>query len=165
MNCPSWCCLIDAFIKSYHYLMYWLGFHGQRQCIWCLLGWWAMVSGYKFLMFHLHLWQASSVMVASVVASELLEVDSCFPSYSICDVCCDVILVSHWRLSFLGSNWCCFTFSCIWLVACSFWLSYSWVQGTMFGLILDFLLSCWNCSHVYVFLLIPCVVTHNSVKF
>ena len=44
-----------------------------------------MVSGYKFLMFHPRLWQASSGVAASTTASEVLEVGSCFP-YRACDV-------------------------------------------------------------------------------
>ena len=39
--------------------------------IWCLLGWWAVVSGYKFLTFCLLLWQASSEVDASTVAFEV----------------------------------------------------------------------------------------------
>ena len=35
-------------------------------------GWWAVVSGYKFLTFRLHLWQTSSEVAASTVASEVL---------------------------------------------------------------------------------------------
>ena len=53
-----------------------LGFHCQRQCTWCLQGWWAVVSGYKFLTFRLHLWQTSSGVAASTVASEVPEVVS-----------------------------------------------------------------------------------------
>ena len=37
-----------------------------------------MVSGYKFLRFHLHLKHKSSEMAASTVASEVLEVVSVF---------------------------------------------------------------------------------------
>ena len=54
-------------------------------------GKWAMVSGYKFLTFHLYLWQASS----ELAASEVLEVGCCFRTYSVCDV---TAAVSSWRL-------------------------------------------------------------------
>ena len=40
------------------------------SCIWRFPGFWAVVSGYKFLMFRLHLWQASSEVAVSTVASE-----------------------------------------------------------------------------------------------
>ena len=42
-----------------------------------------MVSGYEFLTFRLHLWQASSEVAASTVASEVLEVGCCFRNYSV----------------------------------------------------------------------------------
>ena len=43
------------------------GFHARRQCVWCVPGRWAVVSGYRFLMFRLHLWKTSSEMAASEV--------------------------------------------------------------------------------------------------
>ena len=66
-------------------------FKFNLSCIWCLPGWWTVVSGYKFLTFRLHLWQASSEVTASTGASEVLDVGSRSCTYSMCDV----IAVSH----------------------------------------------------------------------
>ena len=117
-----------------------LGFHGWHQCIWYLPGWWVVVSGYKFLTFRLHLWQASSEVAASVVNSEVPEDDSCFPTYSVCDVTAAML---SWHLIGCCPAWiligCCSAFSYIDWLHISFWFFYSWSQGTMFCLILDFL--------------------------
>ena len=56
----------------------------------------AMVSGYKFLTFRLHLWQASSELAASTVASEVLDIDCCFHFNSICDI---TAAMSSWCLN------------------------------------------------------------------
>ena len=49
-------------------------------------GWWAVVSGYEFLRFRLHLWQASSEVAASTVVSEVMKVDFFMRIYSAWDV-------------------------------------------------------------------------------
>ena len=53
--------------------------NNSTSCIRCIPGWWAVVSDYKFLTFCLHLWQASSEMTASTVASEVLP--TCIADY------------------------------------------------------------------------------------
>ena len=40
-----------------------------------------MVSGYKFLTFRLHLWQASSEVAVSTVVSQVPKVGFCFPTF------------------------------------------------------------------------------------
>ena len=55
-------------------------------CIWCLQGWWAMVSGYEFLTYRLQLWQASSEVAALTVVSEVLGVGCFLRTYSAWDL-------------------------------------------------------------------------------
>jgi hypothetical protein len=73
---------------------------------------WAIVSGYEFLTFHLYLWQPSSKVTASTVASELLEVGCCFHTYSVCNV---TAVMSSWFLIGGCPAWvligCCSAFS------------------------------------------------------
>ena len=42
--------------------------------------------GYNFLMFRLHLWRAFLEGTVPTVASEVLDIGYCFPTYSICDI-------------------------------------------------------------------------------
>ena len=72
----------------------------------------AVVSGYKFLMFHPYLWQAYSELAASTVASEEPEVGCCFPTYSVFDVTAEM---SSWHLIGSCHAWVligCSAFSC-----------------------------------------------------
>ena len=54
-----------------------------------------VVSGYKFLTFRLHLWQASSEVAALTVVSEVLEVGFFLRTYSAWDL---PAAMSTWRL-------------------------------------------------------------------
>ena len=68
-------------------------------CIWCFLGWWLVVLDYKFLMFRLHLWQASSegllhllllkcrrLDVVSLFIASVMSLLRCRPGISLADV-------------------------------------------------------------------------------
>ena len=70
---PQWRDISTAFPSTR-----WRTVNQQRTyCIWCPPGWWAVVSGYEFLKFRLHLWQPSSEVAALTVVSKVVEVD-CF---------------------------------------------------------------------------------------
>ena len=101
-----------------------LGFHGRHQR--CLPGWWAMVSGYKFLTIRLHL-QRWLLQMLFLKCWRLADVSVLIVS-----------AMSSWHLIGGCPAWvligCCSAFSYTWLVACSF---------------IDFyILVCWEQSFV-----------------
>ena len=128
------------------------------SCIWCLPDWWAVVSGYEFPMFCLHLqrwllqlfflkfWRLTVSCVLIVPGTFLLR---CLPGFSLA-----VVLLGLWLVDVLP-------------LAIPDWLPIFLFLSAGNHVLFSFRLSSffyWNCFHVHEFLSIPCVVLHNSVK-
>ena len=74
-------------------LMYWLRLSRPASMYMVSSG--LVDQSLRFLAFALHLWQASSEVVASTDASEVLEVGCCFRTHSVCDF---TAAISSWEI-------------------------------------------------------------------